>query len=350
MEKKQNAGQEFEMNNNCYSSTHLPHPPRVIMCHRSTQWAESDCRVAVANYKSATTKEPPPPQLLMTKRGSNAEEGLTALKIKQLSNSQQRSSDKRIIPQVISLVGYGGGGAGKAAQNGHVNDLKMRFEDGGGDVREQKNFQKAVDSVTMINRLVGNKLAVDEEVQNGKTKENNNANSTRHPEVKQHEIQTSRDKDKLEDQQLNRIISTLSPDQDDQDDDEEEEENETEFVVLRRTKRTADKEGSRLSERLSNGLQKYKLLNEFGGSVHSLEDILNQQRFSRSLSQYSVSDLFRNESPAQISRDCERFDELFCRSTGDLRVVAARNGRNDDEYDDDCPMSKFGSMVDVVNV
>lgn len=91
-------------------------------------------------------------------------------------------------------------------------------------------------------------------------------------------------------------------------------------------------------------------MNEFGGSVHSLEDILNQQRFSRSLSQYSVSDLCWDESPAQINRDCERFDELFCRSTEDLRNQQQKQARNGGASDTTSPLSKFGSMVDVVNV
>lgn len=58
-------------------------------------------------------------------------------------------------------------------------------------------------------------------------------------------------------------------------------------------------------------------------SVYSLEDILQQQRFSRSLSQYSVSELCWEESPGDLSKDCQRFDELFsARSIDDLRRLS----------------------------
>lgn len=60
------------------------------------------------------------------------------------------------------------------------------------------------------------------------------------------------------------------------------------------------------------------VLNRSSCSVHSLEDILTQQRFSRSLSQYSVSDLCFNESLTDINKQCEQFDRLFSRSNEEL--------------------------------
>lgn len=301
-----------EMNNNTIttSTTTAAGKELRVMCHKSTQWEAQADNSAQRQQRggptirygglkqsplSAQNKEPIISKVLV-KRGS-ADEGLTAQKIKQLmANTSTRVSDKKIHAQPALK-----------AINGHVNDLKMRFEDG---EKELKPFQRAVDSVTMMNRFAsmlppsqlespvpsnGGKVAQEEE----------------------------------EEQCLN--VST-------------EDDLETTVVVMRSRKpRTAAEDGRRFGN-------KFSLPEGFGGSVHSLEDILNQQRFSRSLSQYSVSDLCWNESPAEINRNCERFDELFSqhqqhRSMEDLRRL------NDWECEDrnNCELAKFVSM-DVVNV
>lgn len=333
-QEKLRAGQEsklamMEMNNNNNYYVNNKYPRHVMMCHKSTQWEEEpqpQTQTSVTNKSSfsslladkdkARNREPLEGQRVQLRRGGNAEEGLTALKIKQLMTNSStstttngtRSSDKRIKAQLGSI---------KQALNGHVNDLKMRFEDHHADVKELRHFQKAVDSVTVMKRFT-DRISSEEMQINGKEDKSNS--------VKDHEDHVEEEVE--EDLEEEKITS-------------EDESTDNDTTVILRRKR---------NESLSNGLQKYKLLNEFGGSVHSLEDILNQQRFSRSLSQYSVSDLCWDESPAQINRDCERFDELFCRSTEDLRNQQQKQARNGGASDTTSPLSKFGSMVDVVNV
>lgn len=316
-QEKLGAGQQFvEMNNNNSNYVNNTHAGRdVLMCHKSTQWEESP-RQSVSTKTIAPTKRADIDKKAaiggigrddegrrVLRRG-NAEEGLTALKIKQLmtttNSSAPRSSDKRISAQRSSLK----------TLHGHVSDLKMRFEDGGGgDVKELKQFRRAVDNVSLISRFaMGRKSGAEVEV-----------NAT----------------DDLDEDQESVTLENIDTSDESADYDS--------IVVLRRKKRVSQ------SGSVEGGLHKYKLLSEFGGSVHSLEDILNQQRFSRSLSQYSVSDLCWNESPAQINRDCERFDELFCRSTGDLRNSSSPAAKNGNAANSS-PRSTFGSMVDVVNV
>lgn len=302
--EKQRVGQEFlELNNNNSSVTgheyRLTHG-RPLMCHKSTQWQEQPGQVTklAVNYdkvSSANRKqiEGQQPHVLLT-RSRNAEEGLTAHKIKQLmtittASFKAQRADKRIGAQLGSVK----------TLNGHVNDLKMRFEDG--DVKELKPFQNAVDNVAALNRVA---LFWGSEEVKGNT-----------------ELQNEEDAINVE--------VTAS-------DESAEEDSGLEQTIIMRQKNYEPQQG------LSNRLESYKLLNEFGGSVHSLEDILNQQRFSRSLSQYSVSDLCRGESPAQINKDCDKFDELFSRSTDDLRNL---NGSYNSKF-----VSKSGSMVNVVNV
>lgn len=352
-----------EMNNNShYYNTSLDNnnkhvqqwarwSPRddVVMCDKSTQWedqsddvsvnanperrsqlTDSGCGQGKPMVTTTTTKRPSEgPQIRGTVGGAVTEEGFTARKIKQLmgttsstssnhpavgSNVRSTGGDKRIAAQL--------GGLKTTLNGGHVNDLKMRFEDRHGETNgnarkeDQKYFQRAVDNVTVMKRFTS------------KMQEKNRVDEV-HREKKEklaedHLVINGDPPEMAEDQLLD-----LSP-----------------TVVLRR-KMIVDRNGS--LERLSDSERRRKaeFAPEFGGSVHSLEDILNQQRFSRSLSQYSVSDLFRNESPAEISRNCERFDELFSctRSTEDLTITA--NGRHRDDHH---LLSKFGSMVDVVNV
>lgn len=292
-----------EMNNN--TITGKERPVVRVMCHKSTQWEAQSDHSASRHQKggpairyglkqspslSAQNKEPILAKVLV-KRGS-ADEGLTALKIKQLmANTSTRAIDKRIHaqPALKSL-------------NGHVNDLKMRFEDG---EKELKPFQRAVDNVTMMNRFASS--------------------------VQQSPVLTNGPEQK---QQQQQVQEEQCPNESTEDDLEET------VVVLRRRK-------PRTEDRRRNG-DRFALLDGFGGSVHSLEDILNQQRFSRSLSQYSVSDLCWNESPAEINRNCERFDELFSqqhRSMEDLRRLT--DWKSEDS--NNCELSKFVSM-DVVNL
>lgn len=370
-EEKWRAGQEFstEMNNNNSYVTGnglQPWPRNVrLMCHnKSTQWEEQPSTVSIRQsvkrepIKAATIKGQQLKSRVVLRRG-NAEEGLTAIKIKQLMTTTTKANspsarsttgDKRINPQLL-------GTTGKTLINGHVNDLKMRFEDG--EMREMKPFQKAVDNVTAINRFALSKKVTTDTCPVDGNDDNNGSDNT----SEDHE----QDKDRVEEP-----TTVLIPKLEINESSEEEitsssnssgnsSSNSTEdlsaTVVLRRNKRTIN----RSLERLTGDMPKYNILAEYGGSVHSLEDILNQQRFSRSLSQYSVSDLCWNESPAQISRDCQRFDELFCRSTEDLQRLSHRshqnngsdnnnNDNNNSTTDHSSPISKFGSMVDVVNL
>lgn len=360
-QEKLRAGQEFavEMNNNNNYVTHqYQHQQRsrnaVLMCHKGTQWEEQkEASTAVTKFGSTThdrqgnaaaplrrtsanerepviTKAVPiegqQKSRVVLRRG-NADEGLTALKIKQLMTTSPRSTDKRNInPQLL--------GAGKTL-NGHVNDLKMRFEDGR-EMRELKTFQKAVDNVTVVNRFaLPRKTSEDHHKSNDCDKDKEDT-----PEQEDIEIIPDSDPEIIND---SPELSSSSA----EDSVTSTEEDLSTTIVLRR-KRTINKS----LERLNVDHRKYHLLPDFGGSVHSLEDILNQQRFSRSLSQYSVSDLCWNESPAEINRDCQRFDELFCRSTEELRPLSHSLNGGDDHTDNNnsSPISKFGSMVDVVNV
>lgn len=354
-QEKLRAGLEFAVemnNNNNYVNHQYPHQQRsrnaVLMCHKGTQWeeqkeavsklasAEHDHRVTAAapiRRTSANEREP-----VITKtvpiegqqksrvvlRRGNADEGLTALKIKQLMTTSPRSTDKRSVnPQLL--------GAGKTL-NGHVNDLKMRFEDGG-EMKELKAFQKAVDNVTVVNRFaLPRKTSEDHHKINGSDKED-----TR----EQEDIEIIPDSDP-------EIINDSPESSSSAEDSVTSTEEDLSTTVVLRRKRTTNTS----LERLNVDHRKYHLLPDFGGSVHSLEDILNQQRFSRSLSQYSVSDLCWNESPAEINRDCQRFDELFCRSTEELRPLSHSLNGSDDRTDNNnsSSISKFGSMVDVVNV
>lgn len=286
-QEKLRAGQAqvVEMNNNTttFVNSHQTQMPLrrgtgVSVCHKGTQWEEQPRRMVNGKVSRGGAEE--------------KEERLTgtALKIKQLmtNTSATRSSDKRSHPVKTG--------------NGHVSDLKMRFEDR--DAGELKHFQKAVDSVKVMNRFASPKRSLDHRVQGNGIDEDYQV-LQKAPRVDANEAAVASD-DENNDCSESEMQCSGS-----------EAEEESPVVVLRRNKRIISKSGS--MERLNpNLMNKCELMKEFGGSVHSLEDILKQQRFSRSLSQYSVSELCCSESPAEISRNCDRFDELFCRSTEDL--------------------------------
>lgn len=233
---------------------------RKVLCNKSTQWSEEDLYNLPRNKKSITATrnaENDRPIVTKTKREN---ENLHR-KIEQLKRSFNQPVNHSLFGPTDKQHNHH---LQHHTNNGLVSDLKSKFEE----IPSKSGVQKSA-SFNQFHRTLTNVKVFNNFYQNNK----------------------QRSTSALSIAKAQSSPLSLSP--------------EPPIVVLRR---------KRMPRIRLNSVEDQQRGKEDSKTVRSIEEILRQERFSRSLSQYSVSDLCFDESPSEINQDCQRFDELFAKS------------------------------------